>query len=281
MNKGIFVLLLCGFFAVTAAESGNFAAGARWVSAVFSGKGKVSFRKDKDLYTQKHDCADGNTNWHTLDLNLAPGAYVFRVFVRTEGTGAGGAVLGVQLLGSKRLVSGKPVVTNGKWESAEVDFILTAKDPKIRLWLTQSKFTGRVQFRNPVIERQAKRSPYVILNKAFPEPGECRLDCEPGRVYRVSLKNLKSIPVTFLDQDRKQISGLRMIFTHHEPHLLRISAPSGAAHTLQEPGDCERRIYLERTLKPSDIYTELKSRGSADGLRGIVIFHILLGALSV
>ena len=242
MNKGIFVLLLCGFFAVTAAESGNFAAGARWVSAVFSGKGKVSFRKDKDLYTQKHDCADGNTNWHTLDLNLAPGAYVFRAFVRTEGTGVGGAVLGVQLLGSKRLVSGKPVVTNGKWLSAEVDFILTAKDPMIRLWLTQSKFTGRVQLRNPVIERQAKRSPYVILNKAFPEPGECRLDCEPGRVYRVSLKNQKILPITFLDQDRKPIGTLNCgdgeCFTAPEGLMLttlKVNAPNAAVRVEEQP----------------------------------------------
>lgn len=242
MNKGIFVLLLCGFWAVTAAESGNFASGARWIPAVFAGKGKVSFRKDKELYTQKHDCADGNSNWHTLDLNLAPGAYVFRAFVRTEGTGSGGAVLGVQLLGSKRLVSGKPVVTNGKWESAEVDFILTARDPKIRLWLTQSKFTGTVQFRNGVLEKQTKRSPYVILNKAFPEPGDCRLDCEPGRVYRVSLKNLKSIPVTFLDQDRKQIKTLNCgdgeCFTAPEGLMLttlKVNVPNASVRVEEQP----------------------------------------------
>ena len=224
-------------------KSGNFAAGARWVSAVFAGKGKVSFGKAKDLYTQKHDCADGNTNWHTLDLDLAPGTYVFRVSVRTEGTASGGgAVPAVQLLGSKKLVTGKPVVTGGKWDSAEVNFILTAKDPKIRLWVTQTKFTGQIQFRNPVIEKQTRRSPYVILNKVFPEPRECRLGCEPGRVYRVTLKNLKSVPLCFLDQDRKPIAKLNCrdgeCFTAPDGLMLttlKVTGPNASVRIEEQP----------------------------------------------
>ena len=242
MLKGIFVFFLCGMSALHAMDSLPDVSRVRWVSAVFSGKGNVSFRKDKDLYTQKHDCADGNTNWHTLDLNLAPGAYVFRTFVRTEGNGSGGAVPCVQLLGSKRLVSVKPVVTNGRWESAEAGFILTAKDPKIRLWLTQTKFTGQVQFRNPALEKQEKRSPYVILNKKFPEPAECRLDCEPGRVYAVTLKNLKSMPITFLDQDRKPIKALncqdKESFTVPDGLMLttlKVTGPNASVRIEEQP----------------------------------------------
>ena len=207
MKKSIFAFLLCGFLSVTAAEPDNLASGARWISSTFAGEGKVSFREDKGIYTQKHDCVDGSTLWHTMDLELAPGSYVFSAFVRTEGEASdGGAVLGVELLGSKNLVKGKPVTTGGKWISTEISFTLTQKDPKIRLWMIQRKFAGQIQFRNPVLKKQAERSPYVILDKEFPEPVEYRLDCEPGRVYSVKLKNLKSVAITFLDQDRNPIA---------------------------------------------------------------------------
>ena len=207
--KGICLifLILNSFFLIASAPVSL--SGTRWVSAVFAGKGQVSFRMEKDRRSQKHDCANGNTNWHTLDYPLPPGNYIFKAFVRTDGKSeGGGSVLAVQLLGSKKLISGKPVVTDGKWESAEVGFALTAKDPKIRLWVMQQKFTGTVQFRKPVLEQQDKRSPYVILNKAFPEPVECILDCEPHRVYDVELKNADAVSIRFLDQDRKEISAV-------------------------------------------------------------------------
>ena len=78
----------------------------------------------------------------------------------------------------------------------------------------------------------------------------------------------------------KKRPGLRLVLTHHEPHLAWLAAPAGAPHALQKRAHRKRRIDLERPLQASDVDTQLKRRGGNRGEVGVLVTHELLSRLS-
>ncbi|MBQ6471066.1 MAG: beta-galactosidase, partial [Victivallales bacterium] len=181
----------------------------RWVFHDFVTAKTAKAQKQGNIWRQTHANDEGNSTWHTLDMTLPQGDFVFRATLRTEGEeGNGGAMLYAQSFNGKRLPSAQNIQTNGKWESHELAFKLTEPENKIRLWIAQKSFRGTVEFRRPALAVQARRSPYNVLSREFPEDGETRLDCEPNRTYQVRLKNADSVKVTFLDQDWRTLDML-------------------------------------------------------------------------
>ena len=75
--------------------------------------------------------------------------------------------------------------------------------------------------------------------------------------------------------------GLLVILPHHKPHLRGIAPTSGAAHALQEAGDGEGRVDLKGPLQAADVNAQLQRGRGADAHEGVVVLHLLLGALPV
>ncbi|MBQ6473591.1 MAG: beta-galactosidase, partial [Victivallales bacterium] len=182
---------------------------AKWVFYDSSTVKDATAQRQGDIWQQTHPGLEGDTIWHTTDLSLPQGDFVFRAIVRTDGTGAnGGVTLSAQLVSAKRLIASSVIQTNGKWEAHELAFKLTEPENVVRFWVVQKVFRGTSEFRRPVLAWQARRTPYAVLSREFPEGGEARLDCEPNRTYQVRLKNADSVNITFLDQDWQALCTL-------------------------------------------------------------------------
>ena len=79
---------------------------------------------------------------------------------------------------------------------------------------------------------------------------------------------------------RQQRARLGLVLAHDEPHLGRALAPPRAPHALQKARDRERRIDLERPLKPTDVDAQLERGRCHDGEVRRLVAHPLFRALA-
>ena len=108
---------------------------------------------------------------------------------------------------------------------------------------------------------------------------------QTGRLHK-ALLNIQLHEGNALDQIPGNAVGqhgarLRVILTHDEPHLRGIAPASRAAHALQKAGDSEGRVDMKCPLQPPDIDAQLQRGGRAHAHVGVVVFHLVLGALPV
>ena len=89
---------------------------------------------------------------------------------------------------------------------------------------------------------------------------------------------LQQPPGNGLGQDGPRLG---VLLADDEPHLLRVAAPTGAAHALQKAGDRPRRVDLEGPLQLADVDSKLQRCRGAGGQRAVVLLHCKLRALAV
>ena len=119
---------------------------------------------------------------------------------------------------------------------------------------------------------------HLVVEQAVGEP------VEPGRldplVLAVQLHErdaLQQLPRYGLREHRARLG---LLLAHHEVHLGREVAPTGAAHALQERRDGEGGVDLEGALEPADVDAQLERRGRHGRERHFLVAHQLLGGLA-
>ena len=106
---------------------------------------------------------------------------------------------------------------------------------------------------------------------------------KPGRLhptaFHIQLDERDALNEFPRDDIRRHITRLRRILTHDEPHFLRLVASAGASHALEERGDGEWRVDLERAFEPADVDAQFEGRRRDGGHAAVLVLHLLFGTL--
>ena len=103
-----------------------------------------------------------------------------------------------------------------------------------------------------------------------------------GAIVRVNGRNvgIGSRAGSYLRIERKWRSGDKLDI-RFKPHLRGVPPPPGAPQALQKAGDGVGGVDVEGPLQPPDVDAQLQGGGGADAHEGVVVLHLLLGALPV